>query len=210
MSSSTPNSPVEESPATRFRLHWWQIGLVAAVAWVLFLQVFGPKPGMGPIGPAGNLPAPRLVNETGPRQLDDYQWRLLDLKGGLVDFKGFAGKVVFLNVWATWCPPCVAELPSIANLVSNSNLKTEDMVFLCVSVDDSPETARRFLQEKKLDLPVYTPAAGLPRAFQTEGIPATFVVGKDGRLLVAEMGAARWDAPEVVDFLKSQLAKTTQ
>ena len=155
------------------------------------------------------MPAPRLINETGPPRLDDYQWQLLDLKGSPVDFKELKGKVVFLNVWATWCPPCVAELPSIANLVSNSSLKAEDMVFLCVSVDDSPETARQFLEAKQLDLPVFTPAAGLPRAFQTDGIPATFVVGRDGRLLVAEIGAARWDAPEVVDFLKAQLATKT-
>ena len=207
--STTPQTPVEDWPASKLRPRWWQIGLLAAAAWVLFLQFFGPRPGSGPTSLGGGLPAPRLINETGPPRLDDYQWQLLDLKGSPVDFKELKGKVVFLNVWATWCPPCVAELPSIANLVSNSSLKAEDMVFLCVSVDDSPETARQFLEAKQLDLPVFTPAAGLPRAFQTDGIPATFVVGRDGRLLVAEIGAARWDAPEVVDFLKAQLATKT-
>jgi thiol-disulfide isomerase/thioredoxin len=115
---------------------------------------------------------------------------------------------VFLNLWATWCPPCVAELPSIANLVRNARLK--DVAFVCVT-DEDAETVRQFLDRKQLNIPVLLTDDPPPPVFQTEGIPATFMIDPSGQVVLAEVGSAQWDDPSVVDRLEklAQSAKTT-
>src|SRR5690242_6152553 len=82
------------------------------VAWCVFLAFFGPGRGGGA--------EPSLAPSS---MLADYNWRLRDIDGNPVDFSLFKGKAVFLNIWATWCPPCVQELPSIAKLSQNPDLK---------------------------------------------------------------------------------------
>src|SRR4051812_49314453 len=89
------------------------------VAWIGYLYFFGP-------GRGSQLGAPGLVGDGQA----DYNWKLRDLAGNTVDFASFKGKPVFLNIWATWCPPCVAELPSIASLAANP--RVEGVAFLCV------------------------------------------------------------------------------
>ena len=166
------------------------VGLLAA--WCLYLALFGPKAGI-----VGNLGAPRL-GPPASRTRADYQWTLRDLDDTPVPFDRFKGRTVFLNIWATWCPPCVAELPSIANLADNPRLK--DVAFLCVSTDDSPRRVKDFLRDKHWGMTVLR-ATDLPEAFSTEGIPATFLIAPDGRIAASEVGSARWDDPSVVDFL---------
>ena len=78
----------------------------------------------------------------------DYNWSLQDLNEQPVKFTRFQGKTVFLNIWATWCGPCVGEMPSIARLAANPRLKGKNIEFVCVSIDDSAETARRFVSDK--------------------------------------------------------------
>ncbi len=66
----------------------------------------------------------------------DYDWSLMDLDGQPVSFAKFKGKTVFLNIWATWCGPCVGEMPSIAKLARNPRLQDKNIEFVCVSTDD--------------------------------------------------------------------------
>jgi hypothetical protein len=95
----------------------------------------------------------------------------------------------------------VAELPSIARLAANPELR--DVAFLCVAVDEDIETVRHFVRSRALTLPVAWNAGTPPEVFQTEGIPATFIIAPDGRIVLAEVGSARWDKPSVVELLKS-------
>src|SRR4051812_10526837 len=91
---------------------WWLVGLTAVSAWCLYLFLFGPK---APL----NVPS---LEGTGLSRPADYSWTLLDLEGRPVEFSRYRGKTVFLNIWATWCPPCVAELPAIARLAGSPGL----------------------------------------------------------------------------------------
>jgi thiol-disulfide isomerase/thioredoxin len=173
---------------------WWYVALGFVALWGVGLAYFGPggrlgRPSLAP--PAQPLPA-------------DYSWRLLDLNEGPVEFARFRGKPVFLNVWATWCPPCVAELPSIERLASRPGL--DGVAFVCVSTDESAQNVRRFLAGKNWPMTVLR-ATELPPVFQTEVIPATFLIAPDGRVAVAEVGAVNWDDPFVVDFLKGLVEK---
>ncbi|HEU5116055.1 MAG TPA: TlpA disulfide reductase family protein, partial [Isosphaeraceae bacterium] len=173
----------------------WLVLVGLVVAWSVFLYYFQP-------GSSGrsSLGAPQLSPPQGVNAID-YQWALMGLDGKQVDFARFRGKTLFLNVWATWCGPCVAEMPSIANLVTNSKLS--DVEFLCVSVDEDPATVERFLKREKLDVPVAVAVSEPPPGLQTEGIPATFLIGPDGTILAQEIGSARWDTPEVVKRLQA-------
>jgi thiol-disulfide isomerase/thioredoxin len=172
---------------------WWYLGLGAVAAWCLYLAFLGPKVLVGPA----------LLEGTGLDRPADYGWTLRDLDDAPVDFGRYRGKVVFLNIWATWCPPCVSELPSIANLAADPRLA--DVAFVCVSTDESAEPVRKFLRDKSWKMTVLR-ATELPPVFATDGIPATFVIAPDGLVVSSVIGAAKWDDPPEIAFLE-RLAK---
>lgn len=125
--------------------------------------------------------------------------QLLDGNQVPVDLSQFKGKVVFINNWASWCPPCIAEMPSIQNL--KNNLKDENIVFVMVSYDDRPEKARQFIQKKNFDFEVYFPGSAYP--FHTESIPATFILDKQGNVVASHTGMANFDNPELIKKIKA-------
>ena len=175
---------------------WWIIGLSLVLAWCVYLVFFGPEmPSNGPRleKPASEKPA-------------DFHWKVVDLTDAPVDLAAYKGKTVFLNIWATWCPPCVAELPAIARLAEESRLK--DVAFVCVSTDNSSVPVRKFLNDKKWKLTVLRAEEPPPDVFLSQGIPATYLIAPDGRVAVAEVGSVDWDVPAVVDVLEG-LSKGT-
>lgn len=177
-----------ESTARSGDRTWWVVALVFAAFWVAYLLFAGPRtPGLLE-GPPLDLPAA-------------YDWSLEDLEGNSVRFDRFRGKAVFLNIWATWCGPCVAEMPSIAALAANPRLSGRNLEFVCVSTDDSGARVRKFLEGKNWPM-TFLRADALPRVFLTEAIPATFVISPAGRVVAAELGAAEWDNSRVVDYLE--------
>lgn len=167
---------------------WWIIGGVFAAFWLFYIYFLGPR-------------TPRFLEGTGVERPAEYNWTLRDLDDEPVTFARFKGKTVFLNVWATWCPPCVGEMPSIARLADQPRLKGKNIEFVCVSTDESSETVRRFLKDKSWTMTMLR-ATELPPVFLTEGIPATFIISHDGRVVASEVGAAQWDDPAVTAFLE--------
>ena len=130
----------------------------------------------------------------------DYGWVLTDLEGKPVKLSAYAGRPIFLNVWATWCEPCQQEMPSIARLASNPKLSK--VAFLCISTEESPKPVKAFVDSKKPPMTMLMVGGPTPKVFHTEGIPATFVIAPDGRIVRAEVGANEWDQPEVVTMLE--------
>jgi thiol-disulfide isomerase/thioredoxin len=168
---------------------WLAIALGFVAIWVGYLVFFGPTR------------RPVLEN-SGLSQPADYGWQLVDLDDQPVSFSRYKGKTVFLNIWATWCPPCVGEMPSIAALAKNARLKEEGVEFVCVSVDDSTDTVRRFLEGRDWSMTILRIGSGnTPRVFDTEGIPATFLIDPKGRIAASKVGGADWNEPEVVEFI---------
>jgi thiol-disulfide isomerase/thioredoxin len=171
----------------------WLIGLgVLVVAWAVYLHYFGLR------GGGGLLMTPGLKPPRGDFRAD-YHWSLVDLEGRSVELEQFRGRPIFLNVWATWCGPCVAELPAIERLATNPRLK--DVAFLAVSTEDL-ETIRGFAAAKGLKVPFYHAPSGPPEVFDSPAIPATFIIAADGRIAAAQVGSAQWDDPSVVEFLE--------
>jgi thiol-disulfide isomerase/thioredoxin len=136
----------------------------------------------------------------------DFRWKLLDLEDKPVELAKFRGRPILLNLWFTECGPCLEEMPTIANLAANPRLK-DKVVFLCVSTDESTAKVREFLKDKTWGMTFLRIDSLPPPVFLTDGMPATFVIAPDGRIVTGEVGAAKWDDPPVVDFLE-KLAKT--
>jgi len=131
----------------------------------------------------------------------DFNLNLINSKGEKVSMDQFKGKVIFLNVWATWCPPCIAEMPGINKLFNV--VKDEDVVFLMISIDQDFEKAKRFNEKKGFDFEIYKLDGGIPEMYYTESIPTTFVISAKGELALRHEGMADYNTTEFKQFLQS-------
>ena len=146
---------------------------------------------------ARNAHAPRLVSVPEPGA--DLPFRTLE--GEPKHLSEFKGKVVFLDLWGTWCIQCVAEMPSVQDLY-NHYRNDPNVVFLIVSRIDSPASVRRYARRNHLDMPFYTTEdADIPASMQLNQFPATFLYSPDGNLMAKHTGAADWSSPSVISFI---------
>ncbi|OQY02789.1 MAG: hypothetical protein B6I20_06435 [Bacteroidetes bacterium 4572_117] len=120
----------------------------------------------------------------------DYNWEVESLDGNKYLLSDYKGKVIFLNLWATWCPPCIAEMPSIQKLY-NKYKDNDQIVFLIVS-NEEREKVSAFMKKRDFVFPVQTTKYQTPKPFYTESIPTTYLVSKSGKIVIKETGAANW------------------
>jgi len=125
---------------------------------------------------------------------------LLTLDGQATNLQALRGKVVFFNSWATWCPPCVAEMPGIQALYDK--VDKSKVAFVLVSFDQNPKKAQAFIRRKGYTVPVYFPAAPLPPGFDSQAIPTTLILTPDGRVATRHEGMADYDSPEFQAYLE--------
>ncbi len=133
----------------------------------------------------------------------DYQLHARDLDGHEVDSARFKGRVLVLNVWATWCAPCVAEMPSLGRLASAT--ADVDVSLACLTKEPA-QKVRDFLAKRDFSVPVYLADGDIPACFQTRAIPATFVVDRSGWISLRHLGAAAWDDDAVIRFVRTLAA----
>jgi cytochrome c biogenesis protein CcmG/thiol:disulfide interchange protein DsbE len=112
----------------------------------------------------------------------------------------FRGKVVVLNFWATWCPPCVEEMPSLVQM--QSRLKDKGVTVLAVSVDVDENAYKKFLRDHGVDLlAVRDPNQKSNALYGTFKFPETYVIDRDGKVRRKFIGAIDWNQPEIVSYL---------
>jgi thiol-disulfide isomerase/thioredoxin len=128
----------------------------------------------------------------------DASWALRTLHGEEVTFGHFQGRPVFVNVWATWCPPCVAEVPSIQDL--HDALKDEGVAVILVT-NEGLDIVRPFVHRKGWHVPIYV-VRDLPAVFQSGAIPATFIVNRRGDIVFQHIGRAHWNTDDCRTFLR--------
>ena len=133
----------------------------------------------------------------------DGDWKFHDLDGTAFELGQFKGKVIFINIWATWCMPCVFEMQSIQKLYDA--YKTEDIVFLIASNEDK-NTVQKFYKENKYTFPVYLIHPQLPYSFQSTGFPSTFIIDRKGNIVLRHLGAADWNDKSCHEFISSLLS----
>lgn len=122
----------------------------------------------------------------------------------------FRGKVVLLNIWATWCGPCRREMPSLDRL--QGLLGGSDFEVVALSIDRAGlEVVRKFYAEVGiLNMAIYIDSSGkATRQLATVGVPATLLIDRTGRELGRLVGPAEWDEPDIVQFLKRVIAQET-
>lgn len=138
------------------------------------------------------------------RKSVNYDMPLVTLSGAQANLQDFKGKVVFLNFWATWCPPCIAEMPGIQALYEDYGHR-EDIVFVMVTLDEDIDKARKFLINREFTFEAYRLNGLRPESFRSEVIPTTYVLDKDGMLVSKKEGMANYNTTRFKNFLKELL-----
>lgn len=133
----------------------------------------------------------------------DYQWRYLDREGQTKNFADLKGKVIFLNLWATWCGPCVAEFPAINELYKAYGDKVE---FVLLSNEDLA-VVETFLSKKGYTTPSYRYLDEIPQLLYSQSIPTTYIISKNGEMVVQKKGAAKWNSTSTKELLDKLIAE---
>jgi thiol-disulfide isomerase/thioredoxin len=126
--------------------------------------------------------------------ISDFTLPLLD--GSRRTLSAYKGKVVFLNFWATWCPPCRQEMPSMETLYQR--YRGRGLEFLAVDIQETGEEVRAFISQNGLTFPVALDLEGTVAAdYGVYAIPSTFIIDRDGYVIAGVRGSRRWDTPAV-------------
>ncbi|NJW51520.1 TlpA family protein disulfide reductase [Salinimicrobium oceani] len=134
-----------------------------------------------------------------PAKIGILDFELVNSKGESVNLEKFRGKVIFLNFWATWCPPCIAEMPGIENLYQQ--VKGEHVEFVMISFDREFEKAKDFRKSKGYDFEIYKATGRIPGAFSSNSLPTTYVIDTKGNLAFTHLGMGNFDTKDFKKFL---------
>ncbi|NNK83280.1 MAG: TlpA family protein disulfide reductase [Flavobacteriaceae bacterium] len=150
------------------------------------IQIFINK-GLALFGPSVEREANRI-------KISDYGWELNDITTNVkTNFKNSEGKAIVINFWATWCPPCIAEMPSLKKLYVDYK---DNVDFYFVS-NEKPEVIQAFLEKHDYNFRVHNPLTKYPEQFDISSIPRTFLIDKQGTIVIDKTGAANWNSDKV-------------
>ena len=130
----------------------------------------------------------------------DYDWTIRPLGGEPVALDVFRGNVLFINLWASWCTPCIREMETIERL--GERLADTGIRFLIVAAEEE-RAVRRHLRRHSYDLPIYIEVDPIPPAFGLRGLPTSWIVDREGRIVVLQHGEAVWNTDEVERFVRA-------
>jgi peroxiredoxin len=172
---------------------------IAAMAVFVFVSLQNRNPPAVDIEPVHAQKGPQAPNFTLP-----------GLDGRMVSLSDYRGKVVLLNIWATWCPPCVAETPSLDRLYKM--FKDEDFELLAVSVDEGgKKVVEDFMKKKNLSFPVLLDPQGyISGLYRTTGVPESFIIRKDGTIDNKIQGAIDWTGPKAIEYFNKLIQEPVE
>ncbi|HEX7365729.1 MAG TPA: TlpA disulfide reductase family protein [Pelobium sp.] len=125
--------------------------------------------------------------------------------GELVNLSQLKGKVIFLNFWATWCPPCIAEMPGI-NKLKQEYAENNNIIFLMIDTDGDFNKSLDFMRKSAYQLPVFVLASQIPPVIFKNSLPTTLIVDKRGKMVLHHEGSADYNSREMRAFIKNLLA----
>ena len=134
-----------------------------------------------------------IIDREERQALSFQNWQLVSDTGKNLNLQDLKGKVIFINFWATWCPPCIVEMPSLQELYDAYN---KDVAFLYITSDEW-ETVQKFKEKNNYSFVVYNPKTKIPEELMTKSIPRTFIINKSGEVVVDEKGAVDWFSEKV-------------
>ncbi|WP_111308185.1 TlpA family protein disulfide reductase [Confluentibacter sediminis] len=133
---------------------------------------------------------PSVEEKETTARLTDYNWNLRNGNNTIYNLKEAKGRIILINFWATWCPPCIAEMPSLQKLYDDYKDK---IVFLFVTNDGLNEI-NPFLGKHGYTFDTYRPISNYSEIFDVTSIPRTFLIDKEGNIIVDESGAVNWSS----------------
>lgn len=133
----------------------------------------------------------------------DYRGQFKDFEGNIVDLQDYRGKTLFINLWASWCGPCRAEMPHISELYKSVK-DAQNLEFLMIGLDDDFNKSKDFMEGKTWAFPTVHASFGINQSLQSESIPTTLVVNKEGKIVFYQQGMSNFNTDEFRDFLLSQ------
>lgn len=129
-----------------------------------------------------------------PPSTYNLDFSLVDETGNQINLKDYKGKTVVLNFWASWCPPCIAEMPTIQAFYDNLNKDEVKLVLVALDKDFNKSIA--FMEKKGYNMPYYRPDSNLPAQFDVRGIPVTYIIDANGEIAITHSGMADFSSPE--------------
>ncbi len=145
--------------------------------------------------------SPSEKKEENRETLQDYNWTLIQLNAEDVNFSQSKGKVTLVNFWATWCPPCVAEMPSFQKVYDDYGDKV-DFYFVTSEKADKVE---RFMKKNEYTLPIFLQNYEAPEKLQSQALPTTYLISKSGEIVIDETGSADWNSKKMRALLDKLL-----
>jgi peroxiredoxin len=132
------------------------------------------------------------------------KFSVVTTKGKTLSRDDFGGRLLVLNFWATWCPPCVAEMPSLNEF--QRQLRQAGVVVLAVSVDRNERAMRDFVERFGLDFEIaHDPDAGIPAAYGTFKYPETYIINSRGQVIEKLIAEQDWADPQLIERVKRYL-----
>jgi peroxiredoxin len=129
---------------------------------------------------------------------------LVTPEGTTIRLEQFRGRIVLLNFWTTWCPPCRVEMPSMERL--HREFMSQGLVVLAVDIRESPKQVARFMKEFRLSFPPLLDTDGEVAArYRVQGIPTTVLIDRGGRIVGTVVGPREWSSPEAQAVIRSLL-----
>ena len=129
-----------------------------------------------------------------------------DLDGKMISLSGHKGKVVLVNIWATWCRPCIDEMPSMEKLYQRLNAKGFEI--LAVNLQEDRSSVKRFVDEYGLSFPVLLDTTGrIGATYGARSIPTTYIVDREGFVIAGTIGTREWDTEDYIRFFEKLLAE---
>jgi len=132
---------------------------------------------------------------------DVMQFQVIDAKGEYSYIEDFKDKVLFINFWADWCPPCKAEMPSIQELY-NEFEDNDAVQFLLIDVDNNPEKSLKYVTDKEYSFPIFFPVNKIPESIFTGTLPTTVVINKDGVVVYNKKGIGNFSSKKFIQFIE--------
>ncbi|SFB45974.1 Thiol-disulfide isomerase or thioredoxin [Algoriphagus aquimarinus] len=133
----------------------------------------------------------------------DYRGKFLTFDGQQIDLESYRGKTLFINLWASWCGPCRAEMPHISELYKSVQ-DEPDLEFLLIGIDNDIKKSQGFIEGKSWTFPTAHASFGLNQSLQSQSIPTTLVVNPAGKIVFYQEGMSNFNTDEFREFLIDQ------
>ncbi|KPQ20092.1 MAG: cytochrome c biogenesis thiol:disulfide oxidoreductase CcmG [Algoriphagus marincola HL-49] len=184
---------------------------VKSWGWIIALFAFLYFTGLLPVVQGGiqsvllstGLIKPNLERVDRTDESFDYSGSFQDFQGNTIQLSDYRGKTLFINLWASWCGPCRAEMPHISELYKSIE-DQKDIEFLMIGLDNEFEKSKNLIESKSWAFPAMHASYGLNRSLQSQSIPTTLVVNPKGKVVFYQEGMSNFNTDEFRDFLVSQ------